>query len=218
MAAHTGRDCIPAAGHRLGNGYSVQANLMLSSEVPDAMARAFEASSGPFAERLLAALEAAQAVGGDIRGMQSAALLVVRGKASDKPWTDRLVDLRVEDSAKPLVELRRLLRLHRAYDRMNRGDEAVAAGRLEEALSLYASAEEMVPDNDEFVFWHAVTLVQNGRVDESLPVFGRCFRMNPSWMLLVPRLPAVKLLPGAPGLVDKILSAGPTVSTPPQPR
>jgi uncharacterized Ntn-hydrolase superfamily protein len=191
---------------------------MLSGEVPEAMARAFEGSTGALAERLLDALEAAQSVGGDIRGMQSAALVVVRARASDRPWTDRLVDLRVEDSAKPLAELRRLLRLHRAYDRMNRGDDAVAAGRLGEALALYASAEELVPDNDEFVFWHAVTLVQNGRVDESLPVFGRCFRMNPSWMLLVPRLPAVKLLPDAPGLVEKILAAGPTASTSPQTR
>lgn len=210
VAAHTGSACIPAAGHRTGQGYSVQANLMLSDEVPAAMARAFEASSGPLAERLIAVLDAAQEVGGDIRGKQSAALLVVRGKPSDKPWKDRLVDLRVEDSDHPLAELRRLLRLHRAYERMNRGDDAVAAGHLDEALREYADAESMVPDNDEFVFWHAVTLVQNERTDEALPVFARSFRMNPAWMLLVPRLPRVKLLPATPGLVEKILAAGPT--------
>jgi len=208
-AAHTGSACIPAAGHRTGPGYSVQANLMLSDEVPAAMARAFEESRGRLGERMLDALDAAQEVGGDIRGKQSAAILVVRARPSDKPWTDRLVDLRVEDSERPLTEIHRLLRLHRAYERMNRGDDAVAAGRLDEALREYSAAEDMVPENDEFVFWHAVTLVQNGRTEEALPVFGRSFRMNPAWMLLVPRLPGVKLLPDTPGLVDTILGTAP---------
>jgi uncharacterized Ntn-hydrolase superfamily protein len=208
-AAHTGGGCIPAAGHHIGAGYTTEANLMLSSEVPDAMARAFEASSGPLAERLLTALDAAQAVGGDIRGKQSAAVLVVRGKRSDKPWTDRLVDLRVEDSDHPLKELHRVLGLARAYDLMNEGDEAVAAGKMEDALRDYSAAEAMVPENDEFVFWHAVTLVGNGRTEDSLPVFARSFRMNPSWMLLVPRLVEVGQLPKTPGLVEKILAVGP---------
>jgi len=209
VAAHTGAGCIPAAGHRTGAGYSVQANLMLSREVPEAMARGFEAARGPLAERLLAALEAAESVGGDIRGKQSAALLVVRAKPSDKPWTDRLVDLRIEDAPRPLPEMRRLLTLHRAYERMNRGDEAVAAGKLEDALREYAAAESMVPDNDEFVFWHAVTLAGVDKLEESLPVFARAFRMNPSWMLLVPRLVQVKQLPATAGLVERILAVGP---------
>lgn len=217
VATHTGSRCIPAAGHRAGAGYSVQANLMLGDEVPDAMARAFEASSGPLAERLLAALEGAQSVGGDIRGKQSAAILVVRGKATDKPWTDRLVDLRVEDSDRPLAEIRRVLGLARAYDLMNQGDEAVAAGRMDEALAKYARAETMFPDNDEFVFWHAVTLVTNGRTEEALPVFGKAFRMNPSWMLLVPRLPGVGQLPATPGLVERILATGPRAGKPAAP-
>ncbi len=217
VAVHTGAKCIPAAGHRTGQGYTVEANLMLSGEVPDAMAKGFEATKGPLAERLLAALDAAQAVGGDIRGKQSAAILVVRGKASDKPWTDRLVDLRVEDSDHPLEEIHRLLRLARAYDLMNQGDEAVAAGKMDEALSRYAQAESMFPDNDEFVFWHAVTLVSNGRTNEAIPVFGRAFRMHPAWMLLVPRLPKVGQLPDAPGLVEKILAAGPVAGERPSP-
>ena len=215
VAAMTGRGCIPAAGHQVGNGYSVQANLMLSDEVPAAMAAAFERATGPLAERMLAALEAAESVGGDIRGKQSAAILVVRAKRSEKPWTDRLVDLRVEDALRPLEELRRVLRLHRAYERMNRGDEAMAAGRQDEALREYAAAEAMAPDNDEFVFWHAVTLVTNQRVDEALPVFGKAFRMNPAWMLLVPRLVSVGQLPATPGLVERILAAGPTAATRP---
>jgi uncharacterized Ntn-hydrolase superfamily protein len=213
VAAHTGAGCIPAAGHRLGDGYSVQANLMLDDGVPEAMAVAFEAASGPLAERMLAALEAAQRRGGDIRGKQSAALLVVRGDPTGKPWQDRLVDLRVEDHEHPLRELRRVLRLHRAYEHMNRGDEAVAEGDMESALAEYAEAEALFPDHDEFVFWHAVTLVANQRVGEALPLFGRAFRMNPAWMLVVPRLVEVDQLPSTPGLVERILAAGPAATT-----
>jgi uncharacterized Ntn-hydrolase superfamily protein len=208
-AAHTGAKCIPGAGQHVGDGYTTEANLMLTGEVPDAMAKAFEAARGPLAERMLAALDAAQAVGGDVRGKQSAAILVVRAQPTDKPWTDRLVDLRVEDAAQPLVEMRRLLTLHRAYERMNRGDEAVALGKMEEALREYSAAQRLVPDNDEFVFWTAVTLVANARTGEALPLFARAFRMNPSWMLLVPRLPAVGQLPDTPGLVETILGTGP---------
>jgi uncharacterized Ntn-hydrolase superfamily protein len=209
VAAHTGAGCIPAAGHRTGAGYSVQANLMLAAGVPEAMARAFEAATGPLAERLVAALQAAEAAGGDLRGRQSAALLVVAGRASGAPWTERRVDLRVEDHHRPLDELDRLLRLHRAYETMNRGDEAVAAGRLDDALRDYAQAETMIPSNDEFVFWHAAALAQRDRIDAALPVFARAFRMNPAWMLLVPRLPAVGLLPAAPDVVERILAVGP---------
>jgi len=208
-AAHTGEGCIPGAGHHVGRGYTTEANLMLTGEVPDAMAKAYEAAHGPLAERLLAALDAAQGVGGDIRGKQSAAILVVRAAPSAKPWTDRLVDLRVEDDPAPLAELHRLLTLHRAYEKMNRGDEAVALGKLDEALREYGAAQAMVPENDEFVFWTAVTLVGNGRTDEALPLFARAFRMNPAWMLLVPRLPPVGQLPKTEGLVEKILAQGP---------
>jgi uncharacterized Ntn-hydrolase superfamily protein len=209
VAAHTGSRCIPGAGHRIGDGYSVQANLMLTDEVPAAMAEAFESAEGPLAERMLAALQAAQRVGGDIRGKQSAALLVVRAQPSREPWNDRVVDLRVEDHAKPLAELGRLLRLHRAYELMNRGDEAMAAGEMDRALVLYADAETMFPDNDEFIFWHAVTLVNNERADAALPLFARSFRMNPAWMLVVPRLIEKGHLPDDEGLSERILGAGP---------
>ena len=209
VAVHTGSKCIPGAGQHAGDGYTTEANLMLTNEVPEAMAKAFEAAKGPLAERMLAALDAAQGVGGDARGRQSAAILIVRAKASDKPWTDRIVDLRIEDHAQPLVELRRLLTLHRAYELMNRGDEAVAVGKMGDALRDYGSAAAMVPDNDEFVFWTAVTLVVNGRTDDALPLFAKAFRMNPSWMLLVPRLPGVGQLPETPGLIPRILAVGP---------
>jgi uncharacterized Ntn-hydrolase superfamily protein len=207
VAVHTGESCIPGAGHLTGDGYSVQANLMLTDDVPRAMAEAYEAATGPLAERLVAALEAAQRAGGDLRGRQSAALLVVRAQPTDKPWSDRLIDLRIEDHPQPLDELSRLLSLHRAYDLMNQGDEAVAAGDMSRALERYAAAETMFPDNDEFVFWHAVTLVTNDRLDEGLEVFGRAFRMNPVWMQLVPRLVEKGHLPATTGLTERILAA-----------
>jgi len=177
VAAHTGAKCIPGAGHLTGKGYSVQANLMLTDEVPGAMAEAFEKAEGPLAERMLAALLAAQRAGGDIRGKQSAALLVVRAEPSNEPWNDRIVDLRVEDHPHPVAELERLLRLHRAYELMNEGDEAMAGGEMERALAGYAAAEEM--------------------------------RMNPSWMLLIPRLVEKGHLPGTEGLTARILAVGP---------
>ncbi len=214
VAVHTGAHCIPGAGHHEGAGYTTEANLMLTNEVPDAMAKAFEDAKGPLAERMLAALEAAQGVGGDIRGKQSAAILVVRGKATDKPWTDRIIDLRIEDHAEPLKEMRRLLTLHRAYEMMNRGDDASSTSNMDLALKEYGGAAAMVPDNDEFVFWTAVALVSNDRTDEALPLFAKAFRMNPSWMLLVPRLPAVGQLPDKPGLVSRILATGPRTDLP----
>ncbi len=206
VAAHTGQACIPGAGHLTGDGYSVQANLMLTDDVPQAMAAAYEAATGPLAERMLVALEAAQRAGGDVRGRQSAALLVVRARASAEPWSDRRVDLRVEDHPQPLAELRRLLRLHRAYDLMNQGDEAMADGDMALALERYAAAEGLIPDNDEFVFWHAVTLVVNERVADALPLFGRAFAMNPLWIPVVPRLVEKGHLPATPGLTERILA------------
>jgi uncharacterized Ntn-hydrolase superfamily protein len=207
--AYTGAKCIRAAGDHVGAAYSVQANLMVDASVWPAMARAYEAARGDLADRLLAALDAAQAAGGDIRGRQSAAIIIVGGTRSDTPWKDRRMDLRVEDHPQPLKELRRLVGLWRAYEQMNAGDLAVEKNAIDEAINHYAAAETMVPDMDEFVFWHAATLAEKGRVDESLPIFARAFRMRPSWMTLVPRLPASGLLPDDPKLIETILSVGP---------
>ncbi|MFQ5768195.1 MAG: DUF1028 domain-containing protein, partial [Acidobacteriota bacterium] len=184
VAAHTGKLCIPAAGHHMGEGYSVQANLMLDDGVWPAMAGAFESTSGDLADRLLAALAAAQEAGGDIRGRQSAAILVVRGQPTGDIWRDRVIDLRVEDHPHPVQELKRLVLLSRAYRLMNEGDDHVTAKRYDEALTSYAAAERLFPHNDEFVFWHGAALVTIGRVKDSLPVFRRAFLMNPSWLLL----------------------------------
>ncbi len=208
VAAHTGSKDIPAAGHIVGKDYSVQANLMLNDKVWPAMSRAFEATKGDLAERMMAALDAAQEAGGDIRGKQSAALIVVTGKPTGKPWADRVFDLRVDDSADPLKELRRLVTLQRAYNHMNEGDLAVEHKDNDRALAEYGAAAKLVPDNAEMVYWHAVALVNMGRVDESLPLFRRVFAMDKNWVTLTPRLAKVGLIPDDPKLIKRIVNVG----------
>lgn len=195
VAAHTGENAILAAGHATGEGYSVQANLMEHPTVWPAMARAFESAQGDLADRMLAALEAAQAAGGDIRGLQSAALLVVAGESTGRPWVDRIFDLRIEDHPEPLAELRRLLTLARAYRDMNAGDEAMTVNDIASAVERYDAAMERVPDNVEMVYWTAITLAGAGRVDEALPLFEQAFAADPRWAVLTPRLPVSGLLP-----------------------
>lgn len=186
--AYTGGKCVAEAGHVFGSNFSVQANMMLRGTVWKAMASAFESSEGPLAERILAALDAAETEGGDARGRQSAALLVVRGESTGQVWKDRLVDLRVDDHSEPLVELRRLLKVHRAYESMDAGDAAMEKGDMDSALRSYSQAQEMFPANAEMVFWHAVGLANKGRFEESVPLFRRAFQMNPNWKVMVPRL------------------------------
>jgi uncharacterized Ntn-hydrolase superfamily protein len=206
VAAHTGANAIIAAGHQTGENYSVQANLMESSTVWPAMARAFEGAQGDLAERLLVALEAAQAEGGDIRGRQSAALLVVSGEPTGRPWVDRTFDLRVEDHERPLDELRRLLHLARAYREMNAGDEAMSDSDVAAAVEHYNHAAEMVPESAEMVYWAGVTLAGEGRVEESLPRFESAFGADPRWAVLTPRLIPAGLLPNDVELLERILS------------
>ncbi len=209
VAAWTGPSCIAAAGHRKGEGYSVQANLMDKDTVWPAMAKAYEGSRGDFADRLLAALEAAEAEGGDIRGRQSAALLVVRAESTGKPWQDRLVDLRIDDHPDPLSELRRLLQLHRAYEEMNLGDEAFAEGEIEKAVGHYSRGTELAPHIAELPFWQAVTLFTAGHEDQALPIFRDVFAREDRWLRLVPRLPASGLLPDDPAKIERILAVAP---------
>jgi uncharacterized Ntn-hydrolase superfamily protein len=207
VAAHTGAKCIPAAGDFVGEGFSVQANLMEKDSVWPAMAKAFQSARGDLAERMVAALEAAETQGGDIRGKQSAALLIVKGTPSGRPWQDRLFDLRVEDHPAPVVELRRLVTLQRAYNLMNAGDLAVEKKDDAGALKAYSAAEALVPDNAEMAYWHAVALVNMGRVDEALPVFAKAYRLHPKWRDLTPRLPKAGLLPDDPKLIARIVAA-----------
>ena len=207
VAAHTGVQCMAEAGHEVGQGFSVQANIMANDRVWPAMAAAFRAAQGDLAERLLAALDAAQAEGGDLRGQQSAAILVVDNVRSDKPWEHVELELRVEDHPEPLVELRRLLTLERAYGHMNRGDDLLGKNQVEEALVEYRTAAEMAPSIAELPFWQAVTLAELGRSDEARAVFTAAFRDDSNLRELLRRLPAAGLLHVGPEQLEVYLRA-----------
>ncbi|MCL6645666.1 MAG: DUF1028 domain-containing protein [Dehalococcoidia bacterium] len=209
VAAHTGARCIPAAGHLSGDGFSVQANLMANESVWPAMKDAFERSAGDLADRLLAALEAAQASGGDIRGQQSAALLVVSGERSHEPWRGRLFDLRVEDHPEPVAELKRLVRLRRAYRLADESDELMGAGRFQEARELLERALALAPENDELRFWAALALFRSGREEEALTMLREVFARGPQWAELVPRLAPLGLVPDTPGALQRLLAQRP---------
>jgi len=206
VAAHTGKKCIPDAGHLVGDNFSVQANLMLNKKVWPAMKEAYEKTEGDLADKMLASLEAAQNVGGDIRGKQSAAILIVKGVATGNSWEDRIMELRIEDHPTPIKELKRLVKLHRAYDHMNKGDLAIEHNDVEGALKEYGAAQELFPEHLEMKFWNAVSLVNAGRVDDSLPIFKEIFAKDHNWAILVPRLSRVDLLPKDDAVIDKILS------------
>jgi uncharacterized Ntn-hydrolase superfamily protein len=206
VAVHTGARCIPHAGHAVGDQVSAQANIMERTTVPAAMVRAYSTASGiSFAERLLAALDAAQAEGGDLRGRQSAALLIVSPRATGNPVEDRPMDLRVEDHSDPLGELRRLLSLRRAYERVDVGDQLAAAGDVEGSLAEYEAAHRSQPDNLELAFWHGVALAASGREDEAAPILRRAFESHSGWIELLKRLPAAGLFPDDGELIARLI-------------
>src|SRR5581483_3314373 len=206
--AWTGPKDIQAAGNIVGNNFSVQANLMLNEKVWPALAKALQETKSDLAERMLAALDAAQAVDGDIRGRQSAAIILVNGKPTGRPWEDRLFDVLEADGAEPLKDLRRLVTLQRAYNHKNAGDADMTRGDKEAALRDYSAAEQLVPDSPdsvEMTYWHAVALVNMGRVDEALPLFRRVFAAEKNWAILTPRLPHSGLLPNDPKVIERIV-------------
>lgn len=206
IVAHTGAKCIAHAGHVTGEHWSVQANLMEKSTVPQAMADAFTKAPGDLAERMMAALEAAEAQGGDLRGRQSAALVVVGKVDTGRPWADRLFDLRVDDDAAPLKELRRLLTIARAYRAMNDGDLALETGDFAAAEKHYAAATKL-PGNPEPMFWYAVALANKGKVDEAAKLLSKVYKLEPRFRLLPARLVPSGLMPDDPPLVEKLTKA-----------
>ena len=196
VAVHTGKKCIDFAGHHKGTTYSVQANMMLNNTVPDVMAKAFDKNSTlPLPERVMAALNAAQAAGGDIRGRQSAVLLVVKGKATGAPWDDNhLVDLRVDDADQPLAELTRLLRVHRAYEHMNKGDLATETNNMKVAMQEYGAAMKLFPKNLEMQYWTAIALANTKQVPKAAGMLRNIYAQDGNWRELTRRLPKVGLL------------------------
>jgi uncharacterized Ntn-hydrolase superfamily protein len=194
VAAHTGSKCIPAAGHTLGAGFSCQANLMEKDTVWDAMAEAFTTTAAPLAERMMAALEAAEAEGGDIRGKQSAAMVVVAGKNTGRPWDDRIIDLRVEDAAEPLPELRRLLRIKRAYITAGDADALEESGDMKGAVAKLHEALAIAPEMIELRFMTGVTMAGAGDVDGGCVLIAEAIRKNKRWLETLRRLASVDLV------------------------
>lgn len=215
-ASSSSIQCGTAGGTlSLGRDFAVQANLMANDRVWPAMAAAYRDTKGDLADRLLAALDAAQAAGGDIRGKQSAALLIVSGKSSGQRWKDEVFNLRVDDAPAPLAELRRLVALQRAYNHMNAGDLATEHNDNEGALREYSAAEQIaattagIPQSRyaEMIYWHAVALVNMKRVDEAIPLFAKAFAMEPGWRELTPRLSRAGLLPEDKVVIERIVGA-----------
>jgi len=206
VATYTGDNCIPEAGHIKGNQYSVQANMMLNDKVWPAMSKAYENADGPLAERLVASLQAAQKAGGDIRGQQSAAILVVKGTSNDKPWEERLVDLRVDDHPQAVNEITRLLKMHRAYEHMNEGDLAIEEGNVDKALQEYGQAREMFPQNVEMTYWTAVSMANAGRLQQALPLFKEVFNKNKNWITLTRRITSNGILSVSDSTLQQILT------------
>lgn len=203
---YTGKKCLESANHIIGENYSVQANMMLNDEVVPAMSKAFEENSNlPLAERVLKVLNAAQAAGGDIRGKQSAVLIVVNAQETKNPWEDKKIDIRVDDHENPLIELERLLKVHHAYDHMNAGDLAIELDDMATALQEYNAAEQMFPDNLEMKYWKAVALANNARLEEALPIFKFIFDADENWRELTRRLPKAGLINVTEGELRQIL-------------
>ena len=205
VASHTGNNCIAEAGHIKGKHYSVQANMMLNNSVWSAMSKAYETTKGPLSERLMAALLAAEAEKGDIRGKQSAAILIVKGKATGNSWEDRVMDLRVEDSKDPLGEIRALLKVHKAYDYMNKGDLAMEQGDSKKAEELYLSAQKLFPDNLEMQYWYAINLLNNKEFEKAHTILKSIFEQDPNWRTLISRLVVSKLLVIDPKELEKVI-------------
>jgi uncharacterized Ntn-hydrolase superfamily protein len=206
VATHTGAKCIYAAGHRIGKNYSVQANLMENESVWDAMSNAFENTGGDLADRMMAALDAAEGEGGDIRGKQSAAMLIVTGEPTGVPWKDVVMDIRVDDHPQPLIQLKRLIRVNRAYQHANKGDHYLELDEIEKALAEYEMAAHYYPENPELPYWSAITLVSNGQLDQALPIFRDVFHRAPKLRKLTPRLVDSGLLPDDKNVINQIMN------------
>ncbi|MHB8669233.1 MAG: DUF1028 domain-containing protein [Acidimicrobiales bacterium] len=214
VAVHTGTGCVAEAGHRTGSQVSAQANMMAKPTVWDAMIEAYEDAAGEdLAGRMLAALEAAEAEGGDVRGKQSAAVLVVSGERTDAPWDHKLVDLRVDDSPEPLAELRRLIEYNRAFDAMSGvlfsgilfASEVDPAGvELADALTELGRAQELIGANGEPTFWSAVLLAKAGRVEEARKHLDRARQTHEGWAQFLGSLPAAGVLPSDQDLLSRL--------------
>lgn len=211
-AAYTGSGCIREAQHYVGDGYAIQANMMLYPTVIESMRFAYEHANGSFAERLLAALFIAQSEGGDIRGMQSAALKIVSGNRHDPHW-QTIYDLRVDEHENPLLELERLATLRRAAIINDEGERLLAAGDYQSALRKFKEARDLAPNDEELAFWQAVALADSPYHHSSLSIAGRILKQSlkehsviDRWIELIYRLRECGLIQRA-AAADELVTA-----------
>jgi uncharacterized Ntn-hydrolase superfamily protein len=207
VAAHTGALAIAEAGHILGDGFTVQANMMLRPTVWPAMAEAYQSTRGELVERLLSALDAAEAAGGDIRGRQSAAILVVAGKNTGRPWADKLYDIRVDDAPEPLREIRRLVSVARAYIHQRRAQSAIERGDSAAMKREFEIATQLIGDNPEMRFWHAIGMLGIGDVEDGIAILREVAAHDRNWITLALRL-REPLLAADPALLERIRKLG----------
>ena len=202
----TGEDCIVYASGLQGEGYAIQANIMANPGVPEAMEKAYLSTGGALADRLYAALVAAENIGGDLRGKQSAAMPVVPLEKVDNLLSSKIYDIRVDDSSDPLSDLDRLMRIQKAYIFANEGDVLAAEGKLQEALDAYNKASELYPENVELLFWGAVILCTDDKFDIAKPMFEKIFKVDSDLREMVPRLENHPMFPLSEDMVKKILN------------
>jgi uncharacterized Ntn-hydrolase superfamily protein len=207
VAAHTGESAIAEAGHIAGDGFTAQANMMLRPTVWPAMAEAYETTRGELVDRLLGALEAAEAEGGDIRGRQSAAILIVRGENTGRPWVDKLYDIRVDDGLEPLKEIRRLVSVARAYIHHRQAEMAFQQGDHAEMNREFETASRLLGENPEMRFWHAICLFGAGDIDRGIAILSEIAKKDRNWIDLALRLPPL-ILKSDTALIERIRKIG----------
>lgn len=203
FAQHTGARCVAAAGHGSGRDCCAQGNMLASEACWDAMIEAFEATEGALADRLLAALRAAEEEGGDARGRQSAGILVRSGQASNDPWRDRVLELRVADHPDPVAELARLVGVKRAYDRLERAIDLVEGGDLGAAAEEAGAAQDLAPADDQIIFWRATMLLGAGRPEEAREAWREAVAAHPGWAEFLRQCIAAGLLPAEVAALDE---------------
>lgn len=207
VAVHTGKACVAAAGHRSGDGFSVQGNMLRSEGTWDAMAEAYESAAGDLAARMLAALEAAEFAGGDVRGRQSAALRVVSDQRGEEPWQQTWFDLRVDDHPDPVRELARLLTIRRANLLFDSAMDASRDGDHDRALKALTAARALHPSDPQLQFWTGIVQVRAGHADAAVVSLRAAYAADPGWRELLLRLAPLGIVPNDPELLKR-LAAG----------
>lgn len=193
-SAFTGKRCLKWAGSKVGKGYAAQGNILAGEEVIQNISNKFQYTKGDLAERLVAALEGGEAAGGDVRGRQSAALLVVRRNFGRAGYGDRYIDLRVEDHPDPIAELRRLLNLHRVYSLIDYSEDSLTKGDMKSALRYLKKAISMSQENDDAYIDLGIVNLKLGKKKEAIIAFKQALRLNPNIKMLIKQLPDVGLM------------------------